>query len=50
MKRLLYFLANVLATLAIVLLVIDPDRPVTPMVCLLAVAVACAIHPALVRE
>jgi hypothetical protein len=35
---------------AIVLLVIDPNRPLTPIVCLLAVAVACAILLALVRE
>jgi hypothetical protein len=49
-KRLLDFLANVLAAVTIVLLVIDPDRPITPIVCLLAVALACAVLPAFVRE
>jgi hypothetical protein len=50
MKHLLYVLANVLAAVAIVLLLIDPDRPLTPVLCLLAVALACAVLPAFVRE
>jgi hypothetical protein len=50
MKRLLYFLANVLAAVAITLLLIDSKRPLTPVLCLLAVAMACAILPAFVRE
>jgi hypothetical protein len=29
-KRLLYFLANVFAAVAIALLLIDPSRPLTP--------------------
>ena len=50
MKRLLYFLANVIAALAITLLLIDPSRPLTPILCLLAVALARAVLPAFVRE
>ena len=50
MKRLLYFLANVLVAVAITLLLIDPSQPITPILCLLAVAVACAVLPAFVRE
>jgi hypothetical protein len=50
MIRLLYFLANVLAAVAIALLLIDPSRPLTPILCLLAVALACAVLPGFVRE
>jgi hypothetical protein len=49
-KRLLYFLANVLAAVAITLLLTGPKLPLTPVLCLLAVATACAILPASVRE
>jgi hypothetical protein len=49
MKCLLYFLVNVLAAAAIVLL-IDPARPLTPTLCLLRLALACVVHPAFVLE
>ena len=49
-KRLLYFLANVLAPVAIALLLIHLDRPLTPILCLLAMALACAVLPLFVKE
>jgi hypothetical protein len=50
MKRLLYVLANLFAGVAIVLLLIDPTRPLTPILRLLALAVACAVLPRFVSE
>jgi hypothetical protein len=50
MKRLPYFLANFLAAVVTALLLIEPGRPLTPILCLLAVALACAVLPAFVRE
>ena len=49
MKRLFYYPANVLAAVVIVLLLVNPSQPLTTILCLLAVAVACAILPSFVR-
>lgn len=43
MKRVLYFLANGFAGIVLVLLVLDPSRPLAPIFVLLALAVGCAV-------
>lgn len=43
MKRVLYFLANGFAGIVLVLLVLDPARPLAPVFVLLTLAVACAV-------
>jgi hypothetical protein len=50
MRRGLYILANALAGLVLVLLVIDPTRDMTPIVALLAAAVVCAAVPSFLRR
>jgi hypothetical protein len=50
MRRALYLLANALAGLVLVLLVIDPTRPITLIVVLLALAVVCAAVPTFLRR
>jgi hypothetical protein len=49
MKRAFYLLANVLGGVALVLLLLDPTRPLGPMFILLAVAVVCAVLPSCLR-
>ena len=41
----LYILANGFAGIVLVLLVLDPTRPLAPIFVLLGLAVACAIVP-----
>lgn len=50
MKRLPYILANGLAALVIVLLLLDPTRPLAPIVVLLALAVLCTLVPWLLQR
>jgi hypothetical protein len=50
MRRLLFLLANLLAHVVIVLLLIDPTRPLAPVFVLLALSVACAALPAFLRR
>lgn len=45
MKRVLCFFANGFAGIVLVLLLLDPTRPLTPIFVLLAFAVFCAIIP-----
>jgi hypothetical protein len=45
MKRFLYLLANLLGGLVLVLLLLDPARPLAPVFALLALAVVCAVLP-----
>ena len=44
MKRVLYFLANLLGGVVLDLL-LDPTRPLAPVFVLLALAVVCAVLP-----
>jgi hypothetical protein len=44
MKRVLYLLANLLGGLVLVLL-LNPARPLAPVFALLALAVVCAVLP-----
>lgn len=50
MNRVLYFLANGFAGIVLVLLVIDPTRPLAPIFVLLALAVVCAVVPWFLRR
>ena len=50
MNRVLYFFANGFAGIVLVLLVLDPSRPLTPIFVLLALAVACALMPWFLRR
>jgi hypothetical protein len=45
MNRVLYFLANLLGGVVLVLLLLDPTRPLAPIFVLLALAVVCAVLP-----
>jgi hypothetical protein len=45
MKRVFYFLANGFAGIVLVLLVLDPSRPLVLIFVLLTLAVVCAIVP-----
>jgi hypothetical protein len=45
MNRFLYFSANVFAGVVLVLLLLDPTRPLVPVFILLALAVVCAAAP-----
>ena len=45
MKRVFYILANGFAGVVLVLLLLDPTRPLVPVFVLLALAVACAVVP-----
>ena len=46
----LYVLANALGAAVLVLLYLDPTRPLLPIFALLAVAVACAVAPSFFRK
>jgi len=43
MKRVLYLFANGLAGIVLILLLLDPIRPLAPVFVLLALAVTCVI-------
>ena len=45
MRRVLYFLANLLGGVVLVLLVLDPTRPLVPVFVLLGLAVLFAVLP-----
>ena len=45
MKRVLYFLANLLGGVVLVLLLLDPTRPLVPVFVLLGLAVLFAVLP-----
>ena len=45
MKRVLYFLANLLGGVVLVLLLLDPTRPLAPIFVLLGLAVLFAVLP-----
>jgi hypothetical protein len=45
MNRVFYILANCLAGVVLVTLLLDPTRPLAPILVLLALAVACAVMP-----
>jgi hypothetical protein len=49
MKRVLYLLANLLGGVVLVLLLLDPARPLVPIFILLAAAVVCAVLPSWLR-
>jgi hypothetical protein len=50
MNRVLYFLANGFAGIVLVLLLLDPARPLAPIFVLLALAVVCAVVPWFLRR
>lgn len=50
MKRVFYILANGFAGIVLVLLVLDPTRPLAPIFVLLALAVVCAFVPWYLRR
>jgi hypothetical protein len=50
MKRVFYFLANGFAGVVLVLLLLDPSRPLVPVFILLALAVVCAAVPWFLRR
>jgi hypothetical protein len=50
MRRFLYILANGFAGVVLVLLVLDPSRPLVPIFILLALAVVCAAVPWFLRR
>jgi hypothetical protein len=50
MKRALYVLANLLAGLVLVLLLVDDSRPLVPILVLLALAVVCAVLPSMLHR
>ena len=45
MRRVLYFLANLLGGVVLVLLLLDPTRPLVPVFVLLGLAVFFAVLP-----
>src|SRR5262249_25632700 len=49
MKRVFYILANAFAGVVLVLLLLDPTRPLAPVFVLLALAVVCAVVPRFLR-
>jgi hypothetical protein len=50
MKRVFYVLANGFAGVVLVLLLLDPTRPLVPAFVLLALAVVCAVVPWFLRR
>jgi hypothetical protein len=50
MKRALYVLANLLAGLVLVLLLVDSSRPLAPVWVLLGLAVVCAVLPSVLAR
>jgi hypothetical protein len=50
MKRVLYILANGFAGVVLVLLLLDPTRPLVPVFVLLTLAVVCAVVPWFLRR
>jgi hypothetical protein len=50
MKRVFYILANGLAGVVLVLLLLDPTRPLVPVFVLLALAVVCSVVPWFLRR
>jgi hypothetical protein len=50
MKRALYVLANLLAGLVLVLLLVDSSRPLAPVLVLPSLAVACAVLPSVLAR
>jgi hypothetical protein len=50
MKRVLYLFANSFAGVVLVLLLLDPSRPLVPVFILLALAVVCAAVPWFLRR
>jgi len=50
MNRVFYFFANGFAGIVLVLLVLDPSRPLAPIFVLLALAVVCAVVPWYLRR
>jgi hypothetical protein len=49
MKRVFYILANGFAGVVLVLLLLDPARPLAPVFVLLALGVVCAVVPRFLR-
>lgn len=49
MKRILYIVADAFAAVVVILLLLDPTRPLAPVLVLLTLAVACAIVAWLLR-
>jgi hypothetical protein len=49
MKRALYLLTNLLGGVVLVLLLLDPGRPLVPVFLFLAVAAVCAVLPTQLR-
>jgi hypothetical protein len=50
MPKMLYFLANLLAAFVLVLLFLDPTRPLAPVFVLLGLAFVCAIAATLIAR
>lgn len=50
MKRVLYLLANTLAGIVLILVLLDPTRNLGPVFVLLALAVACNLLPWFLRR
>jgi hypothetical protein len=50
MNRVFYILANCLAGVVLVMLLLDPTRPLAPIIVLLALAVVCAVMPWFLRR
>jgi hypothetical protein len=50
MKPFLYIRANVIAGIVLVLLLLDPTRPLAPVVILICLAVICTAVPRFIRR
>jgi hypothetical protein len=50
MKRVLHLLANALAGIVLILLLLDPTRNLAPVFVLLALAVVCNVLPWFLRQ
>jgi hypothetical protein len=50
MPKMLFFLANLLSAVVLVLLFLDPARPLAPVFVLLGLAVLCAILAGLIAR
>jgi hypothetical protein len=50
MKRVFYILGSGFAGVVLVLLLLDPTRPLVPVFALLALAVVCAVVPWFLRR
>jgi hypothetical protein len=50
MKRVAYVLANGIAGVVLVLLLLDPSRPLAPVFVLVSLAVVCAVVPWFMRR